>query len=177
MALPEYLKNYNLYRLLEVETFSDTRQIKKGYRDLALKYHPDRFPTDKNSALKFELATTAYKFLLNTENRFSHDRMLRGKMRGRSRFRNKEFVLQRRKTHKGFYTRQGTFDGDYHRFIDECRANFIRFMQNPSGIEAPRKIYSEKDMGGRDFENFVDGCRSDFQSFLKTVPRVRKERL
>jgi len=174
MDIPDYLKNYNLYHLLEVDTFSGTRQIKKGYRDLAMKYHPDRFPTDKNSARKFELGTAAYKFLLNVENRLSHDRMLRARMRKKLRFKSQEFVLQRCKTYKRFYTRQGVSDGDYHRFIDECRANFVRFMQNPSAVKAPRKIYSEKDMSEVDFENFVDDCRNDFQNFLKTVPRVRK---
>lgn len=177
MNLPEKLKNYNLYHLLGVETFSDIRGIKKGYRSIALKYHPDRFPVDKNSALKFDLGTDAYKLLLNEKKRSLYDDMLRGRLRRVFKFKNEELIRQRRKTMKRFYSRRGLVDLDYNRFIDECRTNFLEFLKNPVKARYRPKIYSPKTLAGEDFKGFVEEGRQNFSDFLKSVPRVRKRNL
>ncbi|MFQ5715642.1 MAG: DnaJ domain-containing protein [Nitrospinales bacterium] len=174
MGLPHNLKNYNLYHLLEVESFSDIRKIKQGYRRLAMKYHPDRFPMDKNSARKFELGVAAYKTLVDEEKRNLYDGMLKKKLLKALKFRKEEFVLQRLKTHKPFYSRHSVVDQDYNRFIDECRANFFKFLKSGAKVKVPPKVHSGKDMTGEEFENFVQEGRVNFQHFLKSLPRVCK---
>ena len=49
-------------------------EIKKAYRQLALKYHPDRNPGDKESEEKFKEAAEAYEHLSDSEKRKKYDR-------------------------------------------------------------------------------------------------------
>ena len=51
------------YEILNVSRDADQEEIKKAYRELARKYHPDKNPDDKESAEKFKEATEAYEVL------------------------------------------------------------------------------------------------------------------
>ena len=51
------------YEVLGVEKGAAHDDIKKGYRKLAIKYHPDRNPGDKEAEEKFKEATEAYEVL------------------------------------------------------------------------------------------------------------------
>ena len=51
------------YEVLGVEKSADQDAIKKAYRKLAVKYHPDRNPGDKEAEAKFREATEAYEVL------------------------------------------------------------------------------------------------------------------
>lgn len=57
------------YGILGVEKDATDAQIKKAYRKLALKYHPDRNPGDEEAAEKFREASTANEVLLDPEKR------------------------------------------------------------------------------------------------------------
>jgi len=62
------------YKLLGVEKSAGTDDIKKAYRKLALKYHPDRNPTDKKRAEeKFKDISEAYAVLSDPEKRKQYD--------------------------------------------------------------------------------------------------------
>lgn len=63
------------YEVLGVPKTAGADDIKKAYRRLALKYHPDRNPTDKDEAgEKFKEASEAYEVLSDTEKRARYDR-------------------------------------------------------------------------------------------------------
>lgn len=62
------------YVVLGVERNASQEQIKKAYRQLALKYHPDRNPGNKESEEAFKEATEAYQILFDPENRAKYDR-------------------------------------------------------------------------------------------------------
>ena len=51
------------YEVLGVNKSADESEIKKAYRKLAMKYHPDRNQGDKASEDKFKEASEAYSIL------------------------------------------------------------------------------------------------------------------
>ncbi len=62
------------YEILGVERTSSEDEIKRSYRQLAMKYHPDRNPGDKDAEEKFKEAAEAYEVLRNGEKRQIYDR-------------------------------------------------------------------------------------------------------
>ncbi len=62
------------YEILGVERNATVEVIKKAYRKIALKYHPDKNPDDKESEEKFKEAAEAYEVLSNEEKRARYDR-------------------------------------------------------------------------------------------------------
>ncbi|HKJ92180.1 MAG TPA: molecular chaperone DnaJ [Longimicrobiales bacterium] len=62
------------YEILEVSRDADADAIKKAYRKLALKYHPDRNDGSKESEEKFKEATEAYEVLRDAQKRAAYDR-------------------------------------------------------------------------------------------------------
>lgn len=62
------------YTTLGVSRSATTEEIKKAYRKLAMKYHPDRNPDDKDAEEKFKSAAEAYEVLGDIEKRKIYDR-------------------------------------------------------------------------------------------------------
>lgn len=63
----------NLYEILGVEKTADEAEIKKAYRKIAMKYHPDKNPGDKASEDKFKEAAEAYATLGDKQKRNRYD--------------------------------------------------------------------------------------------------------
>ena len=61
------------YEVLGVIKSASAEEIKKAYRKVALKYHPDRNKGDKSSEAKFKEASEAYHVLSNNERRRNYD--------------------------------------------------------------------------------------------------------
>jgi len=61
------------YEILRVDRNSNEDQIKASYRKLALKYHPDRNPGDKEAEEQFKEAAEAYEVLRDPEKRNIYD--------------------------------------------------------------------------------------------------------
>jgi molecular chaperone DnaJ len=57
------------YEILGVSKSAGDDEIKKAYRKLAIKYHPDKNPDDKGAEEKFKEAAEAYEILSNSEKR------------------------------------------------------------------------------------------------------------
>ncbi|MEM8563678.1 MAG: molecular chaperone DnaJ [Pseudomonadota bacterium] len=62
------------YDVLSVSKDADEKDIKKAYRRVAMKYHPDRNPDDPKAEEKFKEATEAYEVLTDGEKRAAYDR-------------------------------------------------------------------------------------------------------
>ena len=62
------------YDVLGLARDATESQIKKAYRKLAMKYHPDRNPGNKEAEEKFKEATEAYEILSSAELRPRYDR-------------------------------------------------------------------------------------------------------
>ena len=61
------------YEVLGIKKDSSAQDIKKAYRKLAMKYHPDRNPDDKDAEAKFKEAKEAYEILSNSQKRSAYD--------------------------------------------------------------------------------------------------------
>lgn len=61
------------YEVLGVERTASEEEIKKSYRKLALKFHPDRNPNDKASEEKFKEIGEAYEVLMDAQSRAAYD--------------------------------------------------------------------------------------------------------
>ncbi len=61
------------YEILGLSKGASDDEIKKGYRKLAMKYHPDKNPGDKEAEEKFREATEAYEVLKDPKKRSQYD--------------------------------------------------------------------------------------------------------
>lgn len=63
----------DFYKILNVKKDASQEEIKKAYRKLAMKHHPDRNQNDKKSEEKFKEIQTAYDTLSDPEKRLAYD--------------------------------------------------------------------------------------------------------
>jgi len=61
------------YEVIGASKSDDAKAIKRAYRKLAMKYHPDRNPDDKEAEHKFKEATEAYEILSDESKRQAYD--------------------------------------------------------------------------------------------------------
>ena len=61
------------YEILGLDRSADEKEVKKAYRRLAMKHHPDRNPDDATAEDKFKEATEAYEILSDAQKRAAYD--------------------------------------------------------------------------------------------------------
>ena len=64
----------DFYELLECERTADDKTIKSSYRKLAMKWHPDKNPGDKEAEARFKMISVAYDCLKDPQKRAAYDR-------------------------------------------------------------------------------------------------------
>ncbi|MBB4856763.1 molecular chaperone DnaJ [Novosphingobium chloroacetimidivorans] len=64
----------DFYELLECERTADDKTLKSAYRRLAMKWHPDKNPGDKEAETRFKMISVAYDCLKDPQKRAAYDR-------------------------------------------------------------------------------------------------------
>jgi len=68
------MESMDYYEILQIRRDASNAEIKKAYRKLAIQYHPDKNPGDKEAEEKFKYINEAYEVLSNDEKRQIYDR-------------------------------------------------------------------------------------------------------
>ncbi|WP_345984411.1 molecular chaperone DnaJ [Sulfurimonas sp. HSL-1656] len=68
------MEEMSYYEILEISQSAEKTEIKKAYRKMAKKYHPDANPDDPEAEHKFKLCNEAYQVLSDDEKRGIYDR-------------------------------------------------------------------------------------------------------
>jgi len=69
-----HMSQRDYYEILGVAQTADAETIKKAYRKIAMQFHPDRNPGNKDAEEKFKEAAAAYDVLSDTDKRAQYDR-------------------------------------------------------------------------------------------------------
>ena len=67
------MADLDYYKILGVDKGASDAEIKKAYRKVAMKYHPDKNPGDKEAEEKFKESAEAYEVLRDPEKRQRYD--------------------------------------------------------------------------------------------------------
>jgi translocation protein SEC63 len=68
------VNTFDPYSILEIDHGSDNKAIKKAYRTLSLKYHPDKNPNNRVAATKFMMIAKAYEALTDETARSNYEK-------------------------------------------------------------------------------------------------------
>ena len=136
------------YKMLEVSENADILKIKKKYRKLAMKYHPDRNAGDEKAAKKFREITEAYEVLSNEKRRKEYDYKRENERNPKKNKNNKE-------NFKNKYSENNfSFGKEFFKSAAEMKGMF----ENSFGLDkmAKNKVKAEKESVKSRFESFFD---------------------
>jgi curved DNA-binding protein len=146
------------YAVLGVSKTASAEEIKKAFRKLAVKYHPDRNPNDKSAEERFKEISEAYEVLSDSEKRQKYDQFGQyWQQAGRGGWSGGNAGVDFGSV--GFdFSQYSTFDD----FINELLGR----MGGPGGTRTRSYSYSPPGGGFSDFSNFSDfaGARTQSKS-------------
>ncbi|MGS2726773.1 DnaJ C-terminal domain-containing protein [Psychroserpens sp. BH13MA-6] len=106
------------YKILGIDKNASVTDIKKAYRKLARKYHPDLNPNDKEAELKFKQVNEANEVLSNPENRKKYDTYGENWEHSDAYEQAKQQQQQQRQSQQQYQQSAGFEDGDYSDFFE-----------------------------------------------------------
>lgn len=186
------MDNTDYYKILGIQQDTEPSEIKKAYKKLAIRYHPDRNKDDEKSAEKMSRINEAYAVLSNPDKKADYDR-LRNRFGGEAAYRFRqdhtyEDILRNSDIEKVF---QEISDSFGIRGLNELfktngiqGGGFFFFgtfggdgKRKPSSAQAfPQKLFHE--MGTRLFKNIMTnliGTPDDGMDIYETLEISRKQ--
>ena len=67
---------HDFYKLMQIPLYSDYQVVKKRYYELALLYHPDKHPNNKDAEEYFKIVTQGYNELSDADKKLAYDQLL-----------------------------------------------------------------------------------------------------
>ncbi len=147
--MDRYRKDY--YRTLGIGNDATLEEIKKAYRQLALKFHPDRNPGDSNAEERFKEISEAYGVLADPEKRARYDLLSRTPFEGGAR---PDFSYSQEEIFRDIFNNPMASD-----VFSELGREFGRM-----GFRFDERFFDRLFFGGRGFF-FVFGGPGGFQTF------------
>lgn len=138
----------NYYEVLGVSENADVLEIRKKYRKLAMKYHPDRNSGDENATKKFREVTEAYEILWDEKKREEYD-CRRKNIQSQRKNKNKKRNVKNKFPQNDF-----TFGRDFFKSAREMRGMFENSFRMDKKQEEKAKL--EKGNIKNQFERFFD---------------------
>ena len=92
----------NYYKILEVEENVTGVELKKVYRKMAMKYHPDKNQGDKKSEEMFKKISEAYTILSDSKLRENYDKKCKQNNNKTSKNENKKYKKEAKSSGEGF---------------------------------------------------------------------------
>ncbi len=133
------------YEVLGVDRGADMDEIKKAYRKLALKFHPDRNPHDKTAEEKFKELSEAYEALSNPVTRGTYDQYghaaFDSRSRGRGGFHDPTDIFREVFGSSGIF--EDIFGGGQQRSGGAQRGDDLRYDLELTFIEAAQGCEKE----------------------------------
>lgn len=134
------------YQILGVNRDASPEEIKRAYRKLARKYHPDLNPNDETAEAKFKDINEAQEVLTDPEKRRKYDQFDQFWRQGSSGRSAGETWVNRGEVEFGQY-------GSFEEFINELLGGFASRASGPG-----RRVYYQPTTSG--FPGFFEGSRS-----------------
>ena len=136
------------YEVLGVDKNATAEELKKAYRKMAIKYHPDKNPGDDEAVKKFREITEAYEILGDEKKRKEYDNKRKFK-NGQENNKNKNL-----KNKNNFSDNNFSFGKEFFKSASEMKEMFENsFNLNKMG---KKKAEMEKENIKGRFENFFD---------------------
>lgn len=158
------MKFRDYYEILGVDKKATQDEIKKAYRKLAKKYHPDAHPGDKASEDKFKEANEAYEVLGNAEKRKKYDQFGReGQFANGADFDPSQYGFGNNIRYEGG---QGGGQGDFSDFF-----NMFFGGADPFGSFGRGGIFGQKQHGNARFTQNRQMKGGDSEAVLEITPQ------
>ncbi|BAZ45125.1 chaperone DnaJ domain protein [Chondrocystis sp. NIES-4102] len=141
------------YAILGVGKTASADEIKKQFRKLALKYHPDRNPGDQAAEAKFKEISEAYEVLSDTEKRTKYDRFGQYWEQGAK----TSYTSSNTNSKVDFNTTDFSQYGNFEEFINELLGRF----STPGTGNSPSYSYQTSNKNSYTNSNF----NTNFQDF------------
>lgn len=155
------------YKILEIPKTASEADIKKAYRKLARKYHPDVSPNDKEAEKKFKQINEANEVLSNPENRKKYDKY------GKDWMHAEEFekagYQSNQSRNSGRQQTNSEYSGDFSDFSD-----FFQSMYGDQfGGRSQRSKFRGQDLNAELHLNLVDVLTSRKQTLAVNGKNIR----